>query len=148
MHHAIRFARAAALAGGLGAACLPGAALAQAGDPQAAVPATIYRPAITYRPAAEPETPPDRNWVEGNATVAAYNAMSLTMKMKGMHAHGAAAPAAPAPVAQPAQSPQPAEAAEEADPHAAHAGHAGHAQHAAGAATVPPRHAPPAKEAP
>jgi hypothetical protein len=71
----------------------------RAADPLAAVPATVYQSAITYRPAAAPAATPDRNWVAGNATVAAYNAMSLTMKMPGMHAHGASAvPPAPVPV--------------------------------------------------
>jgi hypothetical protein len=128
MHHATRFAHAAALAAGLALHCAcagePAPVQAQAADPQAAVPATVYQSAITYRPAAEPATPPDRNWVAGNATVAAYNAMSLTMKMRGMHAHGAAAPAAPAVSAKPVQT---------ADPHAGHGG------------TAP---APVAKEAP
>jgi len=79
---------------------LPGAGMAQASspaaDPGASVPATTYRPLITYRPEAAPETPPDSNWAGSNATVAAYNSMALTMKMRG-------APAA-------------------ADPHAGHAG--------------------------
>jgi hypothetical protein len=111
MHHATRFAPAAALAAGLVMHCAcacacpgePAPLQVQAADPQAAVPATVYQSAITYRPAAQPATPPDRNWVAGNATVAAYNAMSLTMKMPGMHAHGAAAmPPAPTPAPTPA----------------------------------------------
>jgi hypothetical protein len=134
MHTAYRIALATCACAWL----LPAAdALAQsagqppAADPGASVPATTYRPAIGYRPEAAPEASPDRNWIESNATVAAYNSMSLTMKMKGMRA-----PAAPAP----------------ADPHAAHAGHAGHggpAQHAdAEAAASTARPAAPSAESP
>ena len=132
MHTAYRIALAACACAWL----LPAAdSLAQsaatiqtgAADPGTSVPATTYQSAIGYRPAAEPGTPPDQNWAESNATVAAYNSMSLTMKMKGMRAP-AAAPA---------------------DPHAAHTGHtgdtghAGHADHHADAAARPA--APPAE---
>lgn len=114
MHSAYRIALAACACAWL----LPAAdSLAQsaapiltgAADPGASVPATTYQPAIGYRPEAGIDTPPDRNWAASNATVAAYNSMSLTMKMKDMHAP--------------------------ADPHAGHAapaehaGHAGHAMH-------------------
>jgi hypothetical protein len=49
-------------------------------DPQAAVPATRYEPMLGQRPDAAPASSPDRNWVAGNAAVAATNSMSLTMK--------------------------------------------------------------------
>lgn len=112
MPDAIRCALAAALAAALSTSWLPAAAQSQAGaaDPAAAVPATTYRPAIQYRPEAEPGATPDRTWADSNATVAAYNSMALTMKMKRM----------------PAQ----------ADPHAAHVGHAHHGE-AAPAAPAP-----------
>jgi len=85
--------------------------LTGAADPGASVPATTYQPAIG-----------------NNATVAAYNSMSLTMKMKGMHAPPAAAPADPhAGHAAPAA---PVEHAE----HAGHAMHSGPAHHADAAA--------------
>ena len=103
----------------------PGQLQAQAAVPGASVPPSTYRPAIGYRPEAAPEAPPDRNWVDSNATVAAYNAMSLTMKMRS-------APAAAAP----------------AGPHAGHAGHAEHggpAQHAAADAAAARPAAPPAE---
>jgi 4-amino-4-deoxy-L-arabinose transferase-like glycosyltransferase len=105
---------------------LPGASMAQAAanaaDPRASVPAATYRPLITYRPEAAPETPPDSNWAANNATVAAYDAMALTRKMKGMQAHGAAAPVP-------------------ADPHARHAEHAaGPARPAATSAQPAPDH--------
>jgi len=110
---AIRCALAAALVTALAMPSLPAAAQSQAAaaDPAAAVPATSYQPSIQYRPEAEPEpgTTPDRNWSDSNATVAGYNSMALTMKMKRMpvqgdpHAghdrhvhHGEAAPAGPA----------------------------------------------------
>ena len=99
--------------------------LTGAADPGASVPATTYQPAIGYRPEAGNGTPPDRNWVASNATVAAYNSMSLTMKMKGMHAPAATAPA---------------------DPHAGHTGHtaaaapAEHAEHAGHAMHGGPAH--------
>jgi len=117
MHYAFRFALAAACA----ATLLPGAAAAaepaplplHAADPGAAVPATTYRPAIAWRPEAGPDTSPDSTWRDNNATVAGYDSMSLTMKMKMK---------APA------------------DPHAGHAGHEAHAGHGAGAALPAPRH--------
>jgi hypothetical protein len=56
---------------------------AGAADPQAAVPATTYRPALGYRVEAAPAASPDRQWRESNATVAATNSMSLTMKGMG-----------------------------------------------------------------
>lgn len=108
MHYASRFALAAACA----ATLLPGAAAAvepaplplHAADPRAAVPATTYRPAIAWRPEAGLETSPDGTWLDNNATVAGYDSMSLTMKMRMK---------APA------------------DPHAGHAGHGSHAGHEA-----------------
>jgi hypothetical protein len=53
----------------------PGAA-----DPRAVAPATVYRPALDYRPPAAPAASPDRNWQASNDTVAATNSMALTMK--------------------------------------------------------------------
>jgi hypothetical protein len=93
MHHPYRLASARA------AACLLLAAgavqvqaqesAAAAADPQAAVPATRYQPVLNYRPEAAPESSPDRNWVAGNAKVAATNSMALTMKpMSGHAGHG------------------------------------------------------------
>lgn len=113
-------------------------ALTGAADPRASVPATTYQPAIGYRPEAGNGTPPDRNWVASNATVAAYNSMSLTMKMKGMHAPAATAPADPH--AAHAAAAAPAEHAE----HAGHAMHGGPAHHADAAArpAVPPAESP------
>lgn len=46
---------------------------------EAAVPATIYRPLLPYRPAPAARTSPDQNWKELNRTVAGYSSMSLTM---------------------------------------------------------------------
>ncbi len=62
---------------------------AAAADPQAAVPATRYESALSHRPEAAPETSPDRNWVAGNAKVAATNSMALTMKPMNGHDHAA-----------------------------------------------------------
>lgn len=84
-------------------------ALSAAADPQAAVPATRYQPVLDKKPEAAPDASPDRNWVAGNATVAAANSMALTMKAMGGHAGHEGHGAAPA-----------------ADPHAGHAAHAGH----------------------
>ena len=110
MQHAYPIMRAACLLFGLGAAQAAAQTSAppagQAADPAAAVPATTYQAAIGYRPETAPDAPPDQRWAASNATVAAYNSMSLTMK--GMKGHGAVAPTAPA------------------DPPANHAGHAGH----------------------
>lgn len=128
MQHASSIMRAACLLLGLGAAQAMAQVAASAADPAATVPATVYKPAIGQRPDAEPDTTPDQHWVAGNATVAAYNSMSLTMK--GMKGHAASAPAA-------AQAP----AAAPADPHPGHGTHAGH-----GAAPVQP--APRHKESP
>ena len=113
--------------------------LTGAADPGASVPATTYQPAIGYRPEAGIDTPPDRNWVASNATVAAYNSMSLTMKMKGMHA--AAAPVDPD--AGHAGHTAPAAPAEHAE-HAGHAMHGGPANHAEAAARLaaPPAESP------
>jgi hypothetical protein len=71
-------------------------AQAGAADPQAAVPATIYRPALGYQAAAAPAATPDQQWKESNATVAATNSMSLTMKDMGASAgHQQHAPLSP-----------------------------------------------------
>ena len=112
--------------------------LTGAADPGASVPATTYQPAIGYRPEAGIDTPPDRNWAANNATVAAYNSMSLTMKMKRMHA-----PAATAPVDPHAGHAAPAAPAEQAE-HAGHAMHGGPAHHADATArpAVPPAESP------
>ncbi|TQK11050.1 hypothetical protein [Herbaspirillum sp. SJZ107] len=138
MHTAYRIALAACACAWL----LPAAdSLAQsaapvltgAADPGAKVPATTYQPSIGYRPEAGAGTPPDRNWVASNATVAAYNSMSLTMKMKGMQA-----PADPhAGHAAPAATTAPAE-------HAGHAMHGAPAHHADAAArpAAPPAESP------
>jgi hypothetical protein len=83
MHIAFRFALAGALLPALSAAQAQDARTqAPAGDPAAAVPATIYRPAIAWRPEAAPDAPPDRRWADSNAAVAGYNAMALTMKKR------------------------------------------------------------------
>jgi hypothetical protein len=135
MHIAYRIALAACAcawllpaAGSLAQSAAP--VLTGAADPGASVPATTYRSAIGYRPEAGIDTPPDRNWAASNATVAAYNSMSLTMKMKGMHAPagphaGHASPAVPA-------------------EHAGHAMHGGPTHHADAAArpAVPPAESP------
>jgi hypothetical protein len=100
----MHIAHQCALAGAL----LPLLGIAQAqiqppaADPAAAVPPTLYRPAIVRRPDILPETTPDRGWADSNAAVAGYNPMALTMKQRPTAAPGAAA--AP-------------------DPHAGHAGH-------------------------
>lgn len=52
----------------------------QAADPQAAVPATSYQPALAKPAEAAPAATPDANWVKSNQTVAATNSMALTMK--------------------------------------------------------------------
>lgn len=103
MHNAYSFALAAALAAGTPPALAQAAA--SAADPTAAVPATSYRPLITYQPEAAPETAPDQDWAASNATVAGYDSMALTMKMKmkDMPAHEGHAEAAtqPAPKERP-----------------------------------------------
>jgi glucose/arabinose dehydrogenase len=72
-------------------------ASAQAGaaDPQAAVPATTYRPALGYKVEAAPAASPDRQWKESNATVAATHSMSLTMKGMGTAVHQHPVPLSP-----------------------------------------------------
>jgi glucose/arabinose dehydrogenase len=72
-------------------------ASAQAGaaDPQAAVPATTYRPALGYKVEAAPAASPDRQWKESNATVAATNSMALTMKGMGTAGHQHPVPMSP-----------------------------------------------------
>jgi hypothetical protein len=151
MHTANRFALAAALAAGLAASlavaglAAAAPASAQAADPLAAVPATTYRPAVGYRPEADPDTPPDHNWVESNATVAAYNSMSLTMKMRDRSAPAGAMPVAPAASAASAASAAPAAGHAAQPAHAAHDNPAGHDMHAGHDATQP---APPPGEAP
>jgi len=77
-----------ALACLLAGAAAPALAQTPAGvaDPQAAVPATTYQPAI--RPDAVPSlaASPDQAWRAANATVGGRNAMSLTMPgMGGAH---------------------------------------------------------------
>jgi hypothetical protein len=134
-HIALRWALSSACALFASQVLAQSAVQAGAADPGASVPATSYRPAISYRPEAAPAAPPDRNWSASNATVAAYNPMSLTMKgMKGMTGHDAPAPAQAPPHL-----------------HTGHAGHAGHADHSdhaghAAAASNPP--APDHKESP
>jgi hypothetical protein len=89
----IRLARAAAclLLAAAGTHVHAQQAMQAAADPQAAVPATRYQPALEKRPEAAPTTSPDANWVAGNATVAATNSMALTMKGMegGQHDHAA-----------------------------------------------------------
>jgi hypothetical protein len=51
-----------------------------ASDPQAAVPATRYQPALQTPPAPAADASPDRNWVAANQKAAATNSMALTMK--------------------------------------------------------------------
>ena len=52
------------------------------------MPATRYQSALDYRHEPAPASSPDRNWVAGNATVAATNSMALTMKpMNGDAGH-------------------------------------------------------------
>jgi hypothetical protein len=61
------------------------AAQAAAADPQAAVPATRYQPALPARSEPAADGSPDRNWVASNQKAAATNSMALTMKgMPGM----------------------------------------------------------------
>jgi hypothetical protein len=57
-----------------------------ASDPQAAVPATRYQPALQTLPAPAADASPDRNWVAANQKAATTNSMALTMKtgMGGM----------------------------------------------------------------
>jgi hypothetical protein len=75
-------------------------AIQAAADPQAAVPATRYQPALDKRAGAAPAASPDASWVASNQAVAATNSMALTMQaMDGGQQQAA-------------------------DPHAAHAGHA------------------------
>jgi hypothetical protein len=75
-------------------------------DPNAAVPASRYKPALPYRPAAPPARAPDQNWKALNQAVGAINSMSLTM--------GSDEPAPPQPETQGA--PQPAAQAQEQEP--------------------------------
>lgn len=88
------------------------AGAASAADPQAAVPATIYKPAMAYQAPGTPATTADRNWVASNETVAVTNSMQLTMKPRANqsgdpHAGHAMPQAAPTSQAN--------------DPHAGHA---------------------------
>lgn len=98
------------------AACLAVAMAAQANaaeqdrrpadpaDPQAAVPASRYKPALPYRPAQQSGLTPDQNWKALNQAVGAINSMSLTMGGSPDPAPAQAAPASPQPAAQaPAQ---------------------------------------------
>lgn len=82
-----------ALACLLAGAAAPAFAQTTAGvaDPQAAVPATIYRPATRADAAPAPAAPasPDQAWRAANATVGGRNPMSLTMPgMGGAHDMG------------------------------------------------------------
>jgi hypothetical protein len=112
MHHPYPWASARALAClllAMGAAEVHTPVHAQesaaaAADPQAAVPATRYQSALDYRPEPAPASSPDRNWVAGNAAVAATNSMALTMKpMNGQAGHGGHDHAAMQHVSMPAQ---------------------------------------------
>ena len=92
------YALACLLAGGAPAFAQTAAGVA---DPQAAVPATTYQPAIRPDAAPAPAPSPDQAWRAANATVGGRNAMSLTMPgMGGKHdmgghaMHGAAPAAA------------------------------------------------------
>jgi len=79
----------------------PAQSVAAAADPQAPVPATVYRPTIGYRVEAPAAASPDQAWQDSNAIVAGYNSMALTMK--GMAGHqGHAMPAQAQPKAPPA----------------------------------------------
>lgn len=89
-----RFILSATLAWLLAACAQPGTPTpAGAADPQAAVPATRYQPAIDGQaaPPPAPATRPDQGWRDANATVGGRNPMSLTMPgMDGEHGHDAA----------------------------------------------------------
>jgi len=87
-----RFISTATLAWLLAACAQPGTqAPAGAADPQAAVPATRYQPAIGGQAAPAPATTPDQGWRDANATVGGRNPMQLTMPgMGGEHQHDAA----------------------------------------------------------
>ena len=64
---------------------------AGAADPQAAVPATRYQPAIEGQAAPPPAANPDQGWRAANATVGGRNPMQLTMPaMGGEHQHDTA----------------------------------------------------------
>lgn len=97
-----RLARACAclLLAAAGAQAHAQQSLPAAADPQAAVPATRYQPAIASQPEATPGSTPDANWVAANRTVAATNSMALTMKAMPSHAgHAAHRPQAADPYA-------------------------------------------------
>jgi hypothetical protein len=82
----------------LAAACAQAGAQTSGGvaDPQAAVPATRYQPAIERQAAPAPAASPDQGWRAANATVGSRNPMRLTMPgADGEHQHDAA-PAASA----------------------------------------------------
>jgi hypothetical protein len=82
----------ATLAWLLAACAQPGTQIpAGAADPQAAVPATRYQPAVEGRAAPPPAASPDQGWRDANATVGGRNPMQLTMPgMGGEHQHDAA----------------------------------------------------------
>ena len=86
-----RFISTATLAWLLAACAQPGTqAPAGAADPQAAVPATRYQPAIEGQAAPPPAASPDQGWRAANATVGGRNPMQLTMPGMGSeHQHGA-----------------------------------------------------------
>jgi hypothetical protein len=69
-------------------------------DPNAAIPATQYRPALPYRPAQQTRLTPDQNWKALNQAVGATNSMSLTMGRAHDPAPEPAAPTGPQPAAQ------------------------------------------------
>jgi hypothetical protein len=88
-----RFISTATLAWLLAACAQPGTQTsAGAADPQAAVPATRYQPAIEGQAAPAPATTPDQGWRDANATVGGRNPMQLTMPGMGgdEHRHDAA----------------------------------------------------------
>ncbi|MBW8899938.1 MAG: hypothetical protein JF619_17895 [Massilia sp.] len=87
-----RLISTAALAWLLAACAQPGPQQpAGAADPQAAVPATRYRPAIDGQAAPAPAASPDQGWRDANATVGGRKPMQLTMPAMGdEHRHDAA----------------------------------------------------------
>jgi hypothetical protein len=89
-------------------------ALPNPANAEASVPATIYQPALTFRPVTPNTSTPAQNWKALNQQVGAYDSMALTMgNASGPQAEAVSPKTGATPAATPAQSPGP-------DPHAHH----------------------------
>jgi hypothetical protein len=80
LHPFMRAAVCLAMGAGVSLAHAAGkpVALANPADPGAMVPSTVYRPAISYRPAPGDRRSPALNWKALNQEVGSIDSMSLT----------------------------------------------------------------------